>query len=86
MATCFDSIESKHVAWWWLNRVETLRLGNLEEGLFTGDFEGWTKGFCSPPLGDSMAGALGMAPLMGNLKYKVFEGYTKCPTVGPSTI
>jgi hypothetical protein len=52
-------------------------LGNLDEGLFTGDFEGWMKGLLFPPLGDSMEGALGRAPLLGNLKFEVFVGYTK---------
>jgi len=50
------------------------------------DFEGWTKGLCFPPLGDSMVGASGKAPLLGNLEDEVFEGYTKCPVVVPPTI
>jgi hypothetical protein len=49
-------------------------LGNLEEGLSTKDFEGWMKGLCLPPLGDSMEEALGRAPLLENLKDEVFEG------------
>jgi len=61
-------------------------LGNLEEGLSTGDFEGWMKGLCLPPLRDSMEGASGRAPLLGNLKDEVFEGYTKFPVGGPSSI
>ena len=60
-------------------------MGNLEGGLSTRDFEGWMKGLCLPPLGDSMEGALGRAPLLGNLEDEVFEGYTKCPVVGPPT-
>jgi hypothetical protein len=51
-------------------------LGNIEEGLLTGDFEGWMKGFLFPPLGDSMEGASWRAPLLENLKDEVFEGYT----------
>jgi hypothetical protein len=61
-------------------------LGNLEEGLFTGDFEGWMKGLLFLPLGDSMEGALGRAPLLGNLKDEVFVGYTKCHVGGPSSL
>ena len=49
-------------------------MGNLEGGLSTRDFEGWMKGLCLPPLGDSMEGALGRAPLLENLKDEVFEG------------
>jgi len=56
-------------------------LGNLEEDLFNGDFEGWTKGLCFPPLGDSMVRASGRAPLLGNLEEDLFngdfEGWTK---------
>jgi len=61
-------------------------LGNLEEGLFTGDFEGWKKGLLFPLLGDSMEGASGRAPLVRNLKDEVFVGYTKCPAGGASSI
>jgi len=61
-------------------------LGNLEEGLFTGDFEVWMKGFLFPPLGDSMEGASGRAPSVGNLKDEVFVGYKKCPAGRPSSI
>jgi hypothetical protein len=49
-------------------------MGNLEEGLPSRDFEGWMKGVCLPPLGDSMEGASGRAPLLQNLKDEVFEG------------
>jgi hypothetical protein len=61
-------------------------LRNLEEGLFTGDFEGWMKGLLFPPLRGSMDGASGRVALLGNLKDEVFEGYTKCPAGGPSSI
>jgi hypothetical protein len=61
-------------------------MGNLKEGLFAGDFEGWIKGLLFSPLGDSMEGASGKAPLLGNLEDKVFVGYTKCPAGGPSSI
>jgi hypothetical protein len=61
-------------------------LGNLEEGLFTGDFEGWMKGFLFPPLRGSMEGASRRDPLLGNLKDKVFEGYMKCPAGRPSSV
>ena len=61
-------------------------MGNLEEGLSTGDFEGWMKELCLLPLGDSMEGASGRAPFVGNLKDEVFEGYTKCPVGSPSSI
>jgi hypothetical protein len=44
------------------------------------------KGLCFPPLVDSMEGALGRAPSLGNLKDEVFEGHTKCPAGGPSSI
>jgi hypothetical protein len=50
------------------------------------DCEGWTKGLCFPPLGDSVVGASGKAPLLGNLEDEVFEGYMKCPVVVPPTI
>jgi len=49
--------------------------------LFTGDFEGWTKGIYFPPLGDSMTWASARAPLLGNLEEDLFtgdfEGWTK---------
>jgi len=61
-------------------------LGNLEEGLFTGDFDDWVKGLLFPPLSGSMEGALGRAPLLGNLKDEVFVGYTECPAGGPSSV
>jgi hypothetical protein len=63
-----------------------LRLGNLEEGLSISDLEGWTKGLCFPPLRESMVGASGRSPVLGNLEDEVFKGYTKCPAVGPFTI
>jgi len=43
-------------------------LGNLEYGKLTGDFEGWMKGLCLRPSGDSIGGPGGRAPLLGNLK------------------
>jgi hypothetical protein len=63
-----------------------LHLGNLEEGLFTGDSEGWMKELLFPSLRGSTKGALGRAPLLGNLKDEVFEGSTKCPAGRPSSI
>jgi hypothetical protein len=33
-----------------------------------------------------MVEASGRAPLLGNLEDEVFEGYRKCPEVGPPTI
>jgi hypothetical protein len=42
-------------------------------GLVYRDFEGWTKGLFCPPLGDSMVGASGRAPLLGNLEDEVFD-------------
>jgi len=34
----------------------------------------------------SMEGAMGRAPLLGNLKDEVFERYTKCPAGRPASI
>jgi hypothetical protein len=61
-------------------------VGEPGGGLVYQDFEGWTKWLSFPLLGDSMVGASGRVPLSGNLENKVFEGYTKCPAVGPPTI
>ena len=53
-------------------------LGNLEEGLSTGDFESWMKalrGWGVTLSRGSVEGALGWVPLPGNLKDDVFERY-----------
>jgi len=46
-------------------------LGNLEEGSHTGDFESWMKGVWGWGISlskGSKEGALGRAPLLGNLR------------------
>jgi hypothetical protein len=50
-------------------------LGNLEEGSSTGDFESWMQGLWEWGIAlsrGSVEGALGKAPLLGNLKDEVF--------------
>ena len=54
-------------------------------GSYTGDFDRWVKGAVVMrhfSAWDSMKGALGRAPLMGNPKDEVFERYAKCPVNG----
>jgi hypothetical protein len=61
-------------------------LGNLEEGLSTGDFESWMKvlwGWGISHSRGSVEGASRRAPLLGNPKYEVFERYAKCPVSRP---
>jgi hypothetical protein len=64
-------------------------LGNLEEGLCTGDFESWMKGLWGWGIsfsGGCVEGASGRAPLLGNWIDEVFERYAKCPVSGPPSL
>ena len=61
-------------------------MGNLEEGSSTGDFESWMKGLWGWGIAlsrGSVKGALGRAPLPGNLKDEVFERYANSLRGGP---
>jgi hypothetical protein len=60
-------------------------LGNLEKGSSTGDFESWMKwlwGWGIALSRDSVEGASGRAPLLGNLKAEVFERYANSLRAG----
>jgi len=65
-------------------------LGNLEDGLSTGDFESWMKGLwgwgSSLSRGYMEGGASGRAPLLGNPEDEVSERYAKCPVSGPPSL
>jgi hypothetical protein len=66
-------------------------LGNLEEGLSTGDFESWMKGPCGWGISlslsrGSMEGASGRNPFLGNPKEEVFKRYEKCPVNGTPSL
>jgi hypothetical protein len=55
-------------------------LGNLEEGLSTGGFDSWMKGFWGWGIAlsrGSVEGASGRPPLPGKPKVEVFERYAK---------